>query len=411
MNQENRWLLPAGIDELLPDAAWASEALRRRLLDLFRSWGYELVIPPMVEYVESLLIHPGDDLDLSTLKVIDQLTGRLMGVRADMTPQMARIDAHSLGNPGVTRLCYLGTVVHALPGGFGGARTPMQVGAELFGHAGLESDHEIISLMLEMLHSMGVHDVWFDLGHVGISRAVIAQAGLNVDDESEFFALLQRKALPDIRDFLAARALPETLSSMLAQLAQLHGDGLQTLARARALLAGAGESVLIALDEVETLARRILDEHAGVRVHVDLAELRGYHYHTGMVFAAYAPGQRQAIVRGGRYDGIGEAFGRARPATGFSADVRALLDVMSGESTAEVQAAPCCLAPAVQADEPGYEGLRDLMRTLRGQGWRVVQALPGGGDAPQDDARRTGYTHCIEPDMTHTDEFWKVREI
>ena len=243
MNQENRWLLPAGIDELLPDAAWATEDLRRRVLDLFRSWGYGLVVPPMVEYVESLLIHPGDDLDLSTLKVIDQMTGRLMGIRADMTPQMARIDAHSLGRTEPTRLCYLGTVLHAMPGGFAGSRAPMQVGAELFGHAGIESDREILSLLLETLAVVGIDNVWLDLGHVGIFRALMTQAQFDADDEAEFFILLQRKAMPEIKAFLAARPMASSLAAMLHDLAELHGEGLETLERARVVLAEAGEDV------------------------------------------------------------------------------------------------------------------------------------------------------------------------
>lgn len=415
MNQENRWLLPAGIDELLPDAAWASEVLRRRVLDLFRSWGYGLVVPPMVEYVESLLIHPGDDLDLSTLKVIDQLTGRLMGIRADMTPQMARIDAHSLGRAEPTRLCYLGTVLHAVPGGFAGSRAPMQVGAELFGHAGVESDREILGLLLETLAVVGVNDVWLDLGHVGIFRALMTQAQFAPDEEAEFFDLLQRKAMPEIDAFLAAHELSLSLATMLHALAELHGEGVETLARARTVLADAGEEVALALDNLSELARLVLASGSGVKLHVDLAELRGYHYHTGMVFAAYVPGHRQAIARGGRYDGIGEAFGRARPATGFSADVRALIDLMRADVELEtLPAQPVYLAPVLDCDEPGYPELLTLLRSLRAQGAQVIQALPAENayDEGLDDyAQAMGCTHRIEPDMTHGNEFWKICEI
>ncbi|HES76318.1 MAG TPA: ATP phosphoribosyltransferase regulatory subunit [bacterium] len=415
MNQENRWLLPAGIDELLPEAAWATEALRRRVLDMFRTWGYELVVPPMVEYVESLLIHPGDNLDLSTLKVIDQLTGRLMGIRADMTPQMARIDAHSLGRAEPTRLCYLGTVLHAVPDGFAGSRAPMQVGAELFGHAGVESDREILSLMLETLSVVGINNVWLDLGHVGIFRALVAQAQFDANDEAEFFELLQRKAMPEIRAFLAERALTPSLTAMLLVLAELHGDGLETLERARVVLADAGAEVALALDNVSELARLVLSSGAGVHLHVDLAELRGYHYHTGMVFAAYVPGHRQAIARGGRYDGIGEAFGRARAATGFSADVRALIDLMCAASdVANDPQVHSYLAPVLDSHEPGYCELMEIVRRLRVDGHRVIQALPADDEqdeSPGDCAQTMGCTHCIEPDMTHTGEFWKIREI
>ncbi|OYY74216.1 MAG: ATP phosphoribosyltransferase regulatory subunit [Gammaproteobacteria bacterium 28-57-27] len=412
MNQENRWLLPAGIDELLPAAAWATEGLRRRVLDLFRSWGYGLVVPPMVEYVESLLIHPGDDLDLSTLKVIDQMTGRLMGIRADMTPQMARIDAHSLGRAEPTRLCYLGTVLHAMPGGFAGSRAPMQVGAELFGHAGIESDREILGLLLETLAVVGVNDVWLDLGHVGIFRALMTQAQFAPDEEAEFFDLLQRKAMPEIEAFLAARELSASLGAMLHVLAELHGEGAETLARARTVLADAGEDVSLALDNLSELARVVLSSGAGIHLHVDLAELRGYHYHTGMVFAAYVPGHRQAIARGGRYDGIGEAFGRARAATGFSADVRALIDLMRVD--AEVSTQAIYLAPVLDSEEPGYAELVALVRDLRAQGCQVIQALPGDNEQDEslgDCAQAMGCTHRIEPDMTHSNEFWKICEI
>lgn len=374
MTQENRWLLPAGIDELLPQAAWAIETLRRRLLDRFRSWGYELVIPPMVEYVESLLIHPGDDLDLSTFKLIDQLTGRLMGVRADMTPQMARIDAHSLRQEGPTRLCYLGTVLHALPGGFAGTRAPMQVGAELFGHAGTASDIEILRLMLETLEVAGVRDVWLDLGHVGIYRALARQAGFDAEDEASFFDLLQRKAVPEIEAFIGGRLLPGELAAMLRALPDLHGEGLETLEGARRHLSAAGREVHQALDDLAEVARALQGQGGGVRLHFDLAELRGYHYHTGIVFAAFVPGQGQAIARGGRYDGIGEAFGRARPATGFSADVRALAAFAA--PTEEGRGA--ILAPS--DDDPD---LTAMVRKLRAQGERVVYALSEQGPSPE----------------------------
>lgn len=374
MTQENRWLLPAGIDELLPQAAWAIETLRRRLLDRFRSWGYELVIPPMVEYVESLLIHPGDDLDLSTFKLIDQLTGRLMGVRADMTPQMARIDAHSLRQEGPTRLCYLGTVLHALPGGFAGTRAPMQVGAELFGHAGTASDIEILRLMLETLEVAGVRDVWLDLGHVGIYRALARQAGFDAEDEASFFDLLQRKAVPEIEAFIGGRLLPGELAAMLRALPDLHGEGLETLEGARRHLSAAGREVHQALDDLAEVARALQGQGGGVRLHFDLAELRGYHYHTGIVFAAFVPGQGQAIARGGRYDGIGEAFGRARPATGFSADVRALAAFAA--PTEEGRGA--ILAPS--NDDPD---LTAMVRKLRAQGERVVYALSEQGPSPE----------------------------
>lgn len=377
MTCANRWLLPAGIDELLPPAAWRLESLRQRLLACFRSWGYQLVIPPMIEYVESLLLHPGDDLDLATFKLIDQLTGRLMGIRADMTPQMARIDAHSLRQEGPTRLCYLGTVLHTLPDGYAGTRAPMQVGAELFGHAGTASDIEILRLMLETLEVAGVGELWLDLGHVGIFRALARQTGLSVEDEASFFELLQRKAIPEIEAFLYAHPLDRQHASMLRTLAELHGEGLDVLSQARERLALAGAEVQQALNDLETVARAVQTQHAGLRLHFDLAELRGYHYHTGIVFAAYIPGQGQAIARGGRYDGIGEAFGRARPATGFSADLRALVTLAGADE--EGQGA--ILAPLCEDTE-----LNALIRRLRAEGERVVYELPTAeGDTPSSD--------------------------
>ena len=395
MTQENRWLLPAGIDELLPEAAWATEDLRRRLLDRFSVWGYELVIPPMVEFVESLLIHPGDDLDLSTFKLIDQLTGRLMGIRADMTPQMARIDAHSLRQTGVTRLCYLGTVLHTTPGGFAGSRAPMQVGAELFGHAGTASDVEILQLMLELLGVAGIKDFWLDLGHVGIYRALASQAGFNAEDEAVFFDLLQRKAVPEIEAFVSSRDLGAPLSDMLRALPDLHGEGLEVLQRARKVFAGAGAEVAEALDGLAEVAQALAAESDHLRLHFDLAELRGYHYHTGIVFAAFVPGQGQAIARGGRYDGIGEAFGRARPATGFSADVRALVEFSQHASTSS----DIVLAPAITADAE----LRRVVRELRAQGQRVIHSLPGQDADPVS-------MGCNRVLQKH-DGFWQVREI
>lgn len=395
MTQENRWLLPAGIDELLPDAAWATEDLRRRLLDRFRVWGYELVIPPMVEFVESLLIHPGDDLDLSTFKLIDQLTGRLMGIRADMTPQMARIDAHSLRQKGVTRLCYLGTVLHTNPGGFAGSRAPMQVGAELFGHAGAASDVEILQLMLDMLGVAGVTDFWLDLGHVGIFRALASQAGFNAEDEAIFFDLLQRKAVPEIEAFVSSRDLGAPLSDMLRALPDLHGEGLEVLQRARKVFANAGAEVAEALDGLAEVAQALAAESDHLRLHFDLAELRGYHYHTGIVFAAFVPGQGQAIARGGRYDGIGEAFGRARPATGFSADVRALVELSQRANPS----GNIVLAPAITADAE----LQRAVRELRAQGQRVIHSLPGQDADPVS-------MGCSRVLQKH-DGFWQVREI
>lgn len=368
----DRWLLPEGIEEVLPPRAEQLEATLRRLLDLFRSWGYELVMPPFIEYLESLLTGTGNDLDLQTFKLTDQLTGRLMGLRSDMTPQVARIDAHCLKRDVPTRLCYMGTVLKTLPPTHGGNRSPMQVGAELFGHAGVESDAEVLRLMVETLHTAGIGHVYLDLGHVGIFRGLAQQAGLDSVTEAALFDALQRKAKPEIGQLLAQKELPASLHRMLESLADLHGDQ-GVLNRAASILAEADEPVHAALENLQQIAE-LAAELPDTSVHFDLAELRGYHYHTGVVFAAFVPGQGQAIAQGGRYDDIGKVFGRARPATGFSTDLKTVLSMVDAHWP-EVRGifAPCAPDPE----------LSRLVAQLRASGERVIQALPGqqGGAA------------------------------
>ena len=370
--ENDRWLLPEGIEEILPPQAEQLDATLRRLLDLFKSWGYELVMPPFIEYLESLLTGTGNDIDLQTFKLTDQLTGRLMGLRADMTPQVARIDAHCLKREVPTRLCYMGTVLKTLPPTHGGNRSPMQVGVELYGHAGVDSDIEVLRLMVKTLHSAGLEHVYLDLGHVGIFRGLAQQANLDSECEARLFDALQRKAKPEIAQLLAERALPDSLHRMLDCLADMHGDE-SVLDKAASALAGADASVVAALENLRAIAAGIRDLE-GVSVHFDLAELRGYHYHTGAVFAAFFPGQGQAIAQGGRYDDIGKVFGRARPATGFSTDLKNVLSLVAAK-TPEVRGifAPCEDAPA----------LAKAIETLRESGERVIQALPGqqGGAA------------------------------
>lgn len=364
--ENDRWLLPEGIEEILPPRAEQLDATLRRLLDLFKSWGYEMVMPPFIEYLESLLTGTGNDLDLQTFKLTDQLTGRLMGLRADMTPQVARIDAHCLKRDVPTRLCYMGTVLKTLPPTHGGNRSPMQVGVELYGHAGVESDVEVLRLMVKTLHSAGIEHVYLDLGHVGIFRGLAQQANLDSECEARLFDALQRKAKPEIASLLAERALPESLHKMLNCLADLHGDE-GVLDRAVSALAQAGEPVTAALDNLRQIAAAIRGLE-GVSLHFDLAELRGYHYHTGAVFAAFVPGQGQAIAQGGRYDDIGKVFGRARPATGFSTDLKNVLSLVAAK-TPEVRGifAPC-------EDDAA---LAECIDALREAGERVIRALPG----------------------------------
>ena len=362
-----RWLLPEGIEEILPDEARRLESLRRRLLDLFASWGYELVMPPLIEYLESLLTGSGRDLDLQTFKLTDQLTGRLMGVRPDMTPQAARIDAHYLKRNAPVRLCYAGSVLRTRPDEFEDSREPLQVGAELFGHAGPEADAEILELMIEALKLAGIHAAHIDLGHGGVFRALAAQAKLDADTEAELFAALQRKARNDVDTLLGECDAPANVKRMLAGLLDLSG-GQDALTQARAQLKGAPATVPQALGELETVAARVARRPGMPALYFDLAELSGYHYYTGVVFSAFVPGHGRAIARGGRYDGIGKAFGRERAATGFGADLRRWLKL---SATAP---APLTGILAPDSEDPT---LLQQVTDLRTQGERVVMWLPG----------------------------------
>ncbi len=373
MTSEDRWLLPEGIEEILPPAASRLERLRRKLLDLYESWGYELVIPPLIEFLESLLTGTGNDLELQTFKLTDQLSGRMMGVRADMTPQVARIDAHLLKRDGPVRLCYMGTVLRTRSDGFGGSRSPYQAGVELYGHRGHESDLEVLRLMLETLAVAAIDAVHLDLGHVTIFRELARQAGLDGEREVLLFEALQRKALPEIRQQLVDWALPAPWGERMLALVGLNG-GPEVLDAADSRLAVVGEAVREALTTLRRLVAALRRQWPELPIHVDLAELRGYHYHTGVVFAAYVPGQGQAVAQGGRYDEIGQVFGRARPATGFSTDLAMLLRL----STMPEPAGTAIYAPAT-----GDAALERRVAILRSRGERVVRALPGATETPR----------------------------
>jgi ATP phosphoribosyltransferase regulatory subunit len=366
---EERWLLPAGVEEILPPQARVVEGLRRDLLDIYRSWGYALVFPPFIDYLESLLTGTGHDLDLQTFKLTDQQSGRLLGVRADMTPQVARIDAHHLRREGPTRLCYLGTVLHTRSDGFAGTRSPLQIGAEIYGHSGVESDVEILRLVMLTLGLAGIDNAYLDLGHVGIFRGLARQAGLNGVRETALFEALQRKALPEIEALVAEWGVPEPAAGMLLALAELNGD--DALERAETVLNWADAPVREALGYLRRVAGELRRWLPDVPVHFDLAELRGYHYKTGVVFAAFVPGWGQEIARGGRYDDIGRVFGRARPAVGFSTDLKGLLR-LGPDLTERYSQRPGVLAPW-SADA----GLQAEIARLRAAGYRVVTELPG----------------------------------
>ena len=364
MTVADRWLLPDGIEEILPPRARRAEALRREMLDLFDCWGYDLVIPPHLEFLESLTAGVGHDLALQIFKVTDLMTGRTMGLRADTTPAVARIDAHNLMDDGPVRLCYAGSVFHARPASLGASRSPIQLGAELYGHAGPESDIEVISLMLETLGVVGMDSPNLDLGHVQIYRALVASAGLDMDQEQLLFDALQRKATCEVEELLAHWRVEADVVPMFRALTGLSGK-VDVIAKARDVLANAPLEVFAALDALENIAQTITRQYPKVNLYLDLGELRGYHYHTGVVFAAYVPGHGQAIAKGGRYDGVGRMFGRTRPATGFSTDLKALLDF----KPCDVESRAIIFAPA-DADSA-------VVRKLRQQGLRVIIELPG----------------------------------
>lgn len=361
----DRWLLPDGIEEVLPPEAARVEAARRQVLDLFQRWGYEFVVTPHIEYLESLLTGAGQDLDLRTFKVTDPASGRLMGFRADITPQVARMDAHSLRREGPNRLCYAGSVLHARPRALATSRSPIQLGAELYGDASPASDVEVISLMLDMLAMAEVPDVHMDLGHVGIYRGLARAAGLSGEAEQALFDALQRKAVDEVAALTAG--LPAELAGMLRALAELCGSR-EVLEQAAAVLADAPAVVKAALADLVVIADALAQRYPQLPLYFDLGELRGYHYHTGVVFAAFVPGVGESIAQGGRYDHIGADFGRARPATGFSTDLKTLVTLGRVQLDAPVQG---IWAPAEGA------GLWQAVQQLRRDGRRVVQALPG----------------------------------
>jgi ATP phosphoribosyltransferase regulatory subunit len=367
MTQNSHWILPEGIEEVLPEQATRFETLRRLILDLYASRGYELVMPPMIDFIESLLTGTGHDLDLQTFKFVDQLSGRTLGIRADMTPQVARIDAHHLKSDVPTRLCYIGTVLHTKPEGMGDSRSPLQVGAELYGHAGIESEVEVIGLMLETFSALQIENVYLDLGNVDIYRGLAKQAGLDEATEGRLFDMLQRKAVTEISELLDGIGLDDPIKNMLAGLTRLHG-GAEVFEQARQLLKDANADVQRAIEYLEQTANLLLQRYAGLDVHYDLAELQGYHYKTGVVFAAFVPEEGRAIARGGRYDDIGRVFGRARAATGFSTDLK----ILGRLSKREYHAPERIYAPASED-----ESLNITIEALRTEGFVVIEQLPG----------------------------------
>lgn len=368
MTTAKRWLLPDGVEEILPREAHKLESLRRRLLDLYGSWGYELVITPLIEFLDSLLVGSSQDLDIHTFKITDQLSGRMMGIRADITPQAARIDAHCLNREGPVRLCYADSVLHTKPRGLLSSRVPIRVGAELYGHAGVECDIELIALMHATLEAAAVPDIYHVLGHVGIFRSLVAAANVETETEDALFDAVQRKAFDEIDALLSASVADEQLRELLTKLTQLSGDE-TVLEEALAIFADAPESVRAPLAELADIAKGLKTRIPNVRLCFDLCELRGYQYHTGVVFAAYTPQHGRAVAKGGRYNDIGEVFGRARPASGFDSDLKTLVK-LSQDSTER--------RAAIAAPLPTDGALALLIAELRQQGEIVIASLEPG---------------------------------
>ncbi|NNP73287.1 ATP phosphoribosyltransferase regulatory subunit [Acinetobacter defluvii] len=355
------WLLPDGVADVLPEQAQVIETLRRSALDFLASRGYQLVYTPFIEYIESLssLSESNQDLDLATFKVIDQLTGRLLGVRADMTPQVARIDAHVHPVEGVARYCYAGTVLHTKPQGFNTTRAPLQLGAELFGSDSIDADVEMIDVMLSLIETANlVEGVHLDLGHVGLFRSLVKHADLNKTTERQLSDLYQRKALPELAEFTQKLkfgsdfyALGRYASDLAALQRNLSAEILQD------------EAFKQAFDALTTTQAEIQARWPNLHIGIDVVELRSYHYHTGLMYAVYAPNRAAPLAQGGRYDGIGEHFGRARPATGFSCDLYAL-------SAGQFQAIKTVIAP-----KGTDTTLLAAIAQVRNNGLSVIQLL------------------------------------
>ena len=357
------WVLPDHIADVLPSEARHIEEIRRDLLDMARCYGYELVMPPLLEHLESLLSGTGEALDLQTFKLVDQLSGRMMGLRADSTPQVARIDAHLLNRSGVARLCYCGPVLHTRPGGPHASREPLQFGAELYGHAGLEADLEILTLALDALRAANVGPLTVDLADARIVSALLANSGLSAAEQDQVHAALAGKDATELRTI--TRNCQPDVAAALQSLVVLYGDA-KVLDQAESLLPQL-PSIQQALSELRWLSRHIASAFADVSVSFDLADLRGYAYYTGVRFSVYAPAAHDALARGGRYDEVGSVFGRKRPAVGFSLDVKELA------SAARLRP----LRAAIRAPWAEEASLRAAVARLRQQGETVVCVLPG----------------------------------
>ena len=372
----NRWLLPDGVQETLPPAAFGVDLLRQKVLKMYHCWGYDLVMPAMIEFIDSLLTGTAHSLDIKTFSLVDQVTGKQMGVRSDMTPQVARIDAHLLADGDRTdrieRLCYCGHLLHAQADGITSSRTPLQIGAEILGNTSVTADVEVVSLMIETLHTVGLNDISIDLGHVGIFRNLVSSTELDKQQEALLFDMLQRKSIPELEVYLAELDLPEKLIAQFHHLALLNGD-ITILEEARQVFEGCHEELHQALDRMQAVIEALQGKYPNTLINCDLAELRGYSYHTGLVFAAFLPGQGKEIARGGRYDNIGGIFGNARPATGFSAD---LLNLQQLSNTSQLK------TQGILAPNNNDPDLSKKIQNLRSEGQRVMIDLTDGKSKP-----------------------------
>ena len=388
---KTHWRLPKGVDELLPPRAWDLELLRRRVLDVFDQWGFDYIDPPLVEYLDALLVGSGEDLDLQTLKVVDQISGRQLGVRADMTSQAVRVDAHSVAVDGVQRLCYAGPVVFANPASPQTSRVQLKAGAEIFGAPSIDADVEVVGMMLEALGVAQINTPVLLLGHMGIYRQLVAEllknGDLDPEHQAQLFNSVQRKAESDIRDLVGVTAL----SDMMVALPTLMGQP-DILSKARQVLAGAPPIVLRKLDELALFAERV-SAHCAAEIRIDVAELSGYGYHNGAVFAVYHPEHGRALAQGGRYDGVGEAFGRARAATGFDMNLKQLLVSSNGQG--KVIFAP------LPAQQELHAAQRQQVEALRASGSRVVNGLS------EDELAPSGCSH----QLSYVDGQWQVVQI
>lgn len=382
------WLLPDGVADVLPEQAQVVETLRRHALDFLASRGYQLVYTPFIEYIESLslLSESNHDLDLVTFKVIDQLSGRLLGVRADMTPQVARIDAHVRSIEGVARYCYAGTVLHTKPQNFNSSRAPLQLGAELYGHDSIEADVEMIDVMLGLIQQAKALDgVHLDLGHVGLFRSLVERAGLNKQTEQDLSDLYQRKALPELEEFTQDLAFGSDFYALGRYASDL--DALERHLSDEVLNDVAFQDALNAL---KSTLIQIQSRWPALQIGIDVVELRSYHYHTGLMYAVYAPNRAAPLAQGGRYDGIGEHFGRARPATGFSCDLYALC-------AGQFKQIETIVAPNGQD-----QSLLEAIAVARQQGLAVIQLLG------EDELSSVPYaTHQLR----HVNGTWQIEKI